>query len=285
MPNIYFSVFELLVFSLFAWCFWQSWQTGPSRVLRLLFGALFGVMLELATIRQLNSYHYGQFIVMVFDVPLCIGLAWGAIIDSVMEFSDASNLPYWLRPILDGLLALSIDLATDSIAIRLGMWNWGREFDYQYFGVPFANFWAWFWVVSSFSLGYRLLAQRGGWAGQWLSAVSALLVGLVGVLGTNALIVFVVREPIYRNILIGLVLLGALTIILVKRPNLQQHTFTGPVLWVPLSLHLYFLIAGMVSGTIFAPLVLFPIAIVLLVGSLWLHKKSLKALAKNRHLT
>lgn len=280
MPNPYFSIFELLVFSLFTWCLWQSWQTGPSRVLRLLFGALFGVLLELATIRQLNSYHYGQFIVMVFDVPLCIGLAWGTIIDSVMEFSDASNLSYWLRPILDGLLALSIDLATDSIAIRLGMWDWGKGPEYQYFGVPFANFWAWFWVVSSFSFGYRLLARRGGWAGKWLSAVSALVIGLVGVLGTNALIVFVVREPIYRNILIALVLFGALAIILIKRPNLHQRVFTGPILWVPLSLHFYFLITGIVSGTMFAPPILLPIALVLLVGSLWLHKKSLGMLVK-----
>lgn len=63
---------------------------------------------------------------MVLYVPLCIGVAWKSrIIYSAMEFSDASSLPYWLRPILDGLLALNIDLALDAIAIRFGFWGLG----------------------------------------------------------------------------------------------------------------------------------------------------------------
>ena len=98
---------------------------------------------------------------MIGDVPLCIGVAWSCIIYSAMEFSDASSLPYWARPILDGLLALNIDLALDAVAIRLGFWSWGQGLKFQYFGVPYANFWAWVLVVFSFSLGYRLLAHRG----------------------------------------------------------------------------------------------------------------------------
>ena len=74
------------------------------------------------------------------------------------------------RPLLDGLLALNIDLALDAVAIRLGFWDWGQGFSFQYFGVPYANFWAWFWVVTSFSLGYRILALRTDWIGQYLSA-------------------------------------------------------------------------------------------------------------------
>src|SRR5688572_31205392 len=129
---------------------------------------------------------------MVLDVPLCIGVAWSCILYSVMEFSDASSLPYWIRPILDGFLALNIDLALDAIAIRLGFWDWGSGFEFQYFGVPYANFWAWFWVIFFFSFGYRLLARRKDWIGAWLSPILALLIGLVGVLGTNALITFVI---------------------------------------------------------------------------------------------
>ena len=47
----------------------------------------------------------------------------------------------------------------DAVAIRLGMWDWGLGFTQQYFGVPYVNFWAWFWVVFSFSLGLRLLGH------------------------------------------------------------------------------------------------------------------------------
>ncbi len=280
MPNLYFVTFEIIVYVLFALCFRQSWRTGPSKTLRLILGALFGVLLELATIRQLSSYQYGQFLIMVLDVPLCIGVAWSVIIYSAMEFSDSSNFPYWLRPILDGLLALSIDLATDSIAIRLGMWDWGRGLEYQYFGVPFANFWAWFWVVASFSFGYRLLARRTDWVGIWLPAFLALLIGLVGVLGTNALIVFGIRETVYRNIVIGFVLLGALAIVVIRRPAFYQKPVVALVLWIPLILHAYFLVTGMISGLIFNPPALFLIALVLLSISLVIHRKAL-ALGKD----
>lgn len=92
---------------------------GASDLLKLFAGIAFGVLLEIATIRQLNAYQYGQFMLMVLDVPLCIGVAWSCIIYAVMEFSDGSTLPYFTRPVLDGLLALNIHLAMDTIAIRL----------------------------------------------------------------------------------------------------------------------------------------------------------------------
>lgn len=137
--------------------------------MRLVAGIIFGLMLELATIRQLNAYSYGKFPTMILDVPLSIGVAWGTVLYSAMAFSDASSLPWPARPILDGLIALNIDLAMDTIAIRLGMWDWGRALDFHFFGVPYANFWAWFWVVWSFSFGYRLLARKEGWFKTWLA--------------------------------------------------------------------------------------------------------------------
>ena len=81
-------------------CLCHALKHGTGNLLKLGFGILFGVTLELATIRQLNAYEYGRFLLMVWDVPLCIGVAWGCIICSVMEFSDASSLSYWFRPVL-----------------------------------------------------------------------------------------------------------------------------------------------------------------------------------------
>src|SRR5690606_18200098 len=106
MPNAYFITFELIIYLQFALCLNHALKHGTASLLKLGFGILFGVTLELATIRQLNAYEYGQFLLMVLDVPLCIGVAWSCIIYAVMEFSDASSIPYFLRPVLDGLLAL-----------------------------------------------------------------------------------------------------------------------------------------------------------------------------------
>lgn len=277
MPNLYFILFEIIIYIQFVLCLRHALKHGIANLLKLGFGILFGVTLELATIRQLNAYEYGRFLLMVWDVPLCIGVAWSCIIYSVMEFSDSSNLPYWFRPILDGLLALNIDLALDAAAIRFGFWDWGQGLHSQYFGVPYANFWAWFWVIFSFSLGYRIFARNTGWAGKWLSAPIAFLVGLLGVLGTNAFIAFVVPASI-RSVLILITLLSALTFVILKRPQFYQRPVHPIAFWIPFLMHVYVLVAGIVSGVLFNPVFLLIVGIIMLAIAFYLHSKTTKEL-------
>lgn len=276
MPNIYFILFEIIIYIQFVLCARHAFRYGTiANFLKLGFGILFGVTLELATIRQLNAYEYGRFLLMVWDVPLCIGVAWGCIIYSVMEFSDASSLPYWFRPILDGLLALNIDLALDAVAIRFGFWDWGQGLQSQYFGVPYANFWAWFWVVFSFSMGYRVFARNTGWAGKWLSAPLAFIVGLAGVLGTNAFITFVVPTNIRAGV-IAITLFTALGIVFYKRPRFYQRPVHPIAFWIPFLTHAYILVAGIASGVIFKPVFLLIVGLAMLVIAFYLHNKSAK---------
>ena len=280
MSNAYFILFELIIYIQFTLCLRHAWKYGTGNVLKLLAGGAFGVLLELATIRQLNAYEYGRFMVMVLDVPLCIGLAWGAIIYAVSEFSDASSLPYWARPILDGLLALNIDLALDAVAIRLGFWDWGQGLHFEYFGVPFANFWAWFWVVFSFSLGYRLLAHRADWIVTWISPMMALVVGLVGVVSTNSLITFVVPYDFYM-LSVGLVLVSALIIVLTLRPRFNLRPVAALAFWVPFLSHAYLLIAGLVSGVVLSPPVLLAVSIFMFAVALYLHWPTVRHVTRN----
>ena len=276
MPNIYFILFEIIIYIQFVLCARHAVRYGTiANFLKLGFGILFGVTLELATIRQLNAYEYGRFLLMVWDVPLCIGVAWGCIIYSVMEFSDASSLPYWFRPILDGLLALNIDLALDAVAIRFGFWDWGQGLQSQYFGVPYANFWAWFWVVFSFSMGYRVFARNTDWAGKWLSAPLAFIVGLAGVLGTNAFITFVVPTSIRAGV-IAITLITALGIVFYKRPHFYQRPVHPIAFWIPFLTHAYILVAGIASGVIFKPVFLLIVGLAMLVIAFYLHNKSAK---------
>jgi uncharacterized membrane protein len=273
MPNIYFIIFELIIYVQFALCLRHAWKQGTPNMTRLTAGILFGVLLELATIRQLHAYEYGQFLLMVFDVPLCVGVAWSCILYSVMEFSDASSVPYWLRPILDSLLALNIDLALDAVAIRFGFWDWGQGFEFEYFGVPYANFWAWFWVVSSFSLGYRLLARRTDWIGVWISPILALVIGLAGVLGTNALIVFG-TAPELRTPIIFTTLALASVITLLQRPRFNLTDVPSLVFWVPFLMHAYVLIAGLAAGILLDLPILLWVGLLMTAFAFLLHQRT-----------
>ncbi len=277
MSNPYFITFEIIAYSLSALCFVHAFKNGTGNVLRLITGISFGILLELATIRQLNAYEYGIFPVMVLDVPLCIGVSWGSILYSAMEFSDASSLPYFLRPVLDGLLALNIDLATDTIAIRLGMWDWGQGLDFQYFGVPYANFWAWFWVISSFSFGYRLLARRKDWIATWLSPLLALLSGLAWVLATNWFISFKIPFE-YHGLVVLLLLAAALGAVAAKRPRFYRVPAPALVFWIPFISHLYFLVTGLVSGAILEPPFLLGVSLLMFAAALALHRPTIAAL-------
>ena len=275
MPNNYFLLFEFIIYIQFALCLIHAWKHGTVNLLRLFAGSLFGVLLELATIRQLNAYQYGQFLIMILDVPLCIGVAWGCILYSSMEFSNGSNLPYWFRPVLDGLLALNIDLALDAVAIRFGFWDWGQGLNFQYFGVPYANFWAWFWVIFFFSLGYRLFARRTDWIGAWLSPALALVVGLLGVLGTNALIAY--RIPFaYHGLTVVFLLVVALVSVIALRPRFYLTPIPSLVFWVPFLTHAYILVAGLISGVILAPSFLLFVGLVMLAISFYIHRPTIQ---------
>jgi hypothetical protein len=262
--NPYFLTCELITLFAFLLCLRHAWRRGGPAVFQFFAGILFGILLELATIRQLHAYQYGQFTVMLLDVPLAIGLAWGNIVYSVRAFTDSTSLSPWARPVLDALLALNIDLAMDAVAIRLGMWDWGMGLKAQYFGVPYASFWAWFWVVFSFSSGMRFLASRPGWVGRWLAPPGAVLTGLAGVLFTNALIIFWLPRGLYE-VTVAAVLIAALLLVLWLRPRQRPRTQPDPLEGqVSLLMHGYFLIAGVLSGVVFQPPILFAVSLLML---------------------
>jgi len=274
MPSLYLISMEIIVLMLFIVCFRHAWRTGPEEVLRLAAGTLFGLLLELATIWQLEAYSYGTFLLMLSNVPLAIGIGWGVIIYSAKLFSDATNLPETVRPLLDGLLALNIDLAMDAVAIRLGMWDWGLGLHFQYFGVPYANFWAWFWVVVSFSSSMRWLTSqaRGNWS--WLAPFGALLLGLAGVLCANFFIVYIVPRQ-YYELTIGFPLGSTLLLVLLHRPKFTARPLAPPAFWVPFGFHAYFLAAGLLSSTILDSPILLVVSIFMFTISLYLHRFAL----------
>ncbi len=182
-----FLAFEAMVYVLFVACLLHAARRGLRFVMELLGGLLFGLLLEFVNVRW-GIYHYGHFLVMVGEIPLGVGVGWGIIIYTAMATSDRMGLTPWTRPLADALLALNIDLAMDAVAIRLGegmwVWHWGNpatRWTFEWFGVPFGNFYGWLYVVilySAFARLFRRVGERRGW-GAWWGVVYPLLAVLL----------------------------------------------------------------------------------------------------------
>jgi hypothetical protein len=276
-PRAYLILFEIILLALLFFCLRHAYQDrGWPAVWAIFAGVIFGWLLEWVTILQLEAYEYGDFMLKVGPLPLSIGIGWGVIIYSARLFSDASNLPLWARPLLDALLALNIDLAMDAIAIRIGMWDWGRGLAYQYFGVPYANFWAWFWVVFSFSMAIRFLEGLPGWFGRWFAPLGAITLATLCVLGTNALIVYVLHPIGLYEVSNAVVLLGALAMIAALRPKFHQRPMHWVAYGVPFTFHICFLVAGLMTGVILQPPILLLVSGFMFLISFTLHYKALQ---------
>jgi carotenoid biosynthesis protein len=139
-------------------------RRGRLPFFELVSAAVFGILLEEGDQLIYRTYHYASDWVLVIDrAPLVIGLSWAIIIAGAMRITDALGVRRRYASFVDALLAISLDLAFDAIAIRIGLWTWvGVDARHGWFGVPWGNFYAWLFVTLGFSLTTRWLREAAG---------------------------------------------------------------------------------------------------------------------------
>ena len=172
-------------------------RRGRLPFLELISAALFGILLEEGDQLVFKTYHYSPDWILTVDLaPVVIGLTWALIIAGAMRLTDALGVRRRYAPFVDAVLAISLDLAFDAIAIRMGLWTWrGIGPTEGWFGVPAGNFYAWLFVTLGFSVMTRWLRDlsRGRSALEWLQLavpVPAWLILLAG------LVPFSILRPI-----------------------------------------------------------------------------------------
>lgn len=111
--------------------------------------------------------------------------------------------------------------------------------------------------------------------GIWLAPILALLIGLIGVLGTNALITFVIPWT-HTALTVALLLISALIFTVILHPRFYLTPTPSLVFWVPLLTHLYTLFAGWISGVILRPPFLLGMSLAMLVIALYLHRPTMR---------
>jgi len=276
MPKPAFLLVEVGVYVLAISCLRHAWAHGWSRLVGLVAGMTYGVLIEYGAILTFHAYVYGHFLIMIFGaVPLCIGVSWGMIIYTAMETSDRFALPWYLRPIVDALLALTIDLSMDAIAIRLGLWTWGAPG--PWFGVPLGNFYAWFIVVLGFSLLFRL-GRLWSLAGPLVLladvavAIVAIVLSVFGLITLLRPYYALIAQGAAAWLIIG-VLLGGSTLLAIwaARRTRHDHPLDLVLLSVPVFFHVCSFGALLASGMYRRVPALLAIAALMLLVGLLLH--------------
>jgi hypothetical protein len=114
-----------------------------------------------------------------------------------MRITDALGVRRRYAPVVDSVLAISLDLGFDAIAIRMGLWTWVDVGPTDgWFGVPWGNFYAWLFVTVGFSVVTRWLRQVASQRplAEWLQllvpapAFALLLIGLMPFIAIKPLI-------------------------------------------------------------------------------------------------
>ncbi|MGI8998241.1 MAG: carotenoid biosynthesis protein [Candidatus Limnocylindria bacterium] len=156
-----YLLLEIAAAAFFVIAAWLALRRGRLPFLELISAALFGILLEEGDQLIFETYNYADAWILSIDrAPIVIGLTWALIIAGAMRITDALGVRRRLAPFVDSVLAISLDLAFDAIAIRMGLWTW-RDVGASdgWFGVPAGNFYAWLFVTCAFSFLSRWLCD------------------------------------------------------------------------------------------------------------------------------
>ena len=164
MMDPIYLLLEVAAAIFFVLAAWLALRRGRLPFLELISAATFGLLLEEGDQLIFETYHYADAWVLSVDrAPLVIGLTWALIIAGAMRITDALGVRRRYAPFVDSVLAISLDLAFDAIAIRMGLWTWrGVGSADGWFGVPAGNFYAWLFVTWAFSFLSRWVRDVAG---------------------------------------------------------------------------------------------------------------------------
>jgi HEPN domain-containing protein len=277
-----FLFVEVAAFILFGLGLWESRKKGWPSLLEFFMIFVYGILLEELDMHIFKTYHYGADFRLVLDrVPLCIAWLWAVILASSMAISDKTGIPVALRPFLDGLLAVWIDLSIDGIAIRIGYWHWVIPLHEGWFGVPAGNLYAWMWVAFFFSLFARLirflLTKNRVWGLGYLGipflAYLGLFFAMLSLGAVGRLSGFVTQRE--RLVLFGIQFLFFILIVLwgLKKRVPQREPLASLWFWSRVAVHLYFLLAFFIFGVFRNVPILGGISAVILAGEFLLHRR------------
>jgi uncharacterized membrane protein len=276
---------EIMSIALFLICSWHALRVKHSkqRFLELGMAAVFGILLEELNVLLSGGYYvYGRdFLIILDQAPLAIGLGWAVIIYSAMSISDAYGFDERVKPFFDAIQAILIDLSMDAVAIRLGFWRWSIALTDGWFGVPGGNFFGWMFVVAIFSSYTRLIRyleekkKDKRFLALQLVAPPICYPALYGFLILYLVIATTLFTTEVQRLIIVAVQIAVFSLIVlastIRRGLRTRSRVELPMSLIQLTFHLVFLITLFITNMYMDIPAMIPIAIVLLITEVVLH--------------
>lgn len=131
---------------------WSRWGRKKT-IMFFTFALMFGFILEEITVSYSAYYEYNPNAwIQISNTMMAVPFCWTAIIYLciylIEENPHLRKLTKLEKGMLAGVLAVSIDVAIDGVFVAYGIWQWKEG---QWFGVPLANYTAWFMAVGGFT--------------------------------------------------------------------------------------------------------------------------------------
>jgi hypothetical protein len=246
--------------------------------------AVFGVILEELNVLLSHGYYvYGRdFLIMLDQAPLAIGLGWAVIIYSAMSVSDTYGINEKVKPFFDAIQAILIDLSMDAVAIRLGFWRWPIPLTDGWFGVPAGNFFGWMFVIATYSgftrLTRYLVKNRRDKRYLLFQVVSPPI--CYGILYSflflyvvvSALPVFNTEEQRLWIFAFQLIVFASIVLVSAVKEGFEIRKRVEPVMsFIQITFHVVFLVTLIITGMYMSIPAMIPIAITLLMAEVFLH--------------
>jgi uncharacterized membrane protein len=119
-----------------------------------LFALVYGFILEEITVTQSGYYTYNPNAwIRLGSTMMAVPFCWTAVIYVCIRViegrKELRGLAKLEKGLLAGVLAVSLDVGIDSVFANYGLWQWE---EWQWLGVPLANYTAWFMAVGGFTV-------------------------------------------------------------------------------------------------------------------------------------
>ena len=148
-------LFEVVCLSFMIISFLHAWKKwGRKRaIFFFIFALIYGFILEEITVTYSGYYHYNPNAwIRIGSTMMAVPFCWTAVIyvcvrliEGRKELGDLTKLE---KGLFAGVMAVSIDVGIDAVFANYGLWHWE---EYQWLGVPLANYTAWFMAVGGFT--------------------------------------------------------------------------------------------------------------------------------------